>query len=504
MEFGDPELTRRFVLESLLFQCVQRPRPARVHAVLAWCFEAAHEGVALPPAGVVADVGHLVFGEVPPDEPEPDEAKPPGPEYLPTTLVRQYEDLVLGKLYGDRSFDRAADALRRYSSAKDRAVGLAFLLRHVAERAGFGGVHLNPAAIRNLERYEGTDLLAKASESLAEHGPILMEELPEGPALDSETEPVTLMEFLYQDLIRTMRSVGDVLGVEDIFELEHGTAIAGFGQRIALRQVLRASEELSIGIPRQPVRPIHRKQQVVTQIQDEDIYPIGGFSSISNRGSIESLLHSQLAYMEQDERPDMFDIKFLRDELLYYSRDENQFLRRRRSFVFALFPDLSEAKETDESPYQRIILLLALLRVAVERLIDWLSEESLRFEFVFLNADRKSLPKQAPLANERELLEILFREQIANGTVGIVESETWPEFQNRCDRHARRSLANAGILSKSQLKREVENTLLTQIRLDQPVPGISIDENDWQSEEPHRTQAWSATLIKLLEAWMSS
>ena len=30
------------------------------------------------------------------------------------------------------------------------------------------------------------------------------------------------------------------------------------------------------------------------------------------------------------ERPDLFDIKFLRDELLYYARDENRFLRRRQ------------------------------------------------------------------------------------------------------------------------------------------------------------------------------
>ena len=28
----------------------------------------------------------------------------------------------------------------------------------------------------------------------------------------------------------------------------------------------------------------------------------------------------------RDERPDLFDMKFVRDELLYYSRDENQFL----------------------------------------------------------------------------------------------------------------------------------------------------------------------------------
>src|SRR5205807_6320550 len=123
---------------------------------------------------------------------------------------------------------------------------------------------------------------------------------------------------------------------------------------------------------------------VPTRILEEDMYPIGGFASISTRGSIESLLHSQLAFMETD-RPDLFDVKFLRDELLYYSRDENSFLRRRRTFVFALYPDLIPARFKDaELPYQRIVLLLALLRSTVSTLIDWLNTDSLVFEIILI------------------------------------------------------------------------------------------------------------------------
>ena len=54
-------------------------------------------------------------------------------------------------------------------------------------------------------------------------------------------------------------------------------------------------------------------------------------------------------------------MKFVRDELFYYSRDENQFLRRRRAFVFVLFPDLVAARFKDpELPYQRIVMLQSL------------------------------------------------------------------------------------------------------------------------------------------------
>src|SRR5207248_5671472 len=93
---------------------------------------------------------------------------------------------------------------------------------------------------------------------------------------------------------------------------------------------------------------------------------------------------SQLAMMEE-ERPDLFDLKYLRDELLYYSRDENQFLRRRQTFVLALWPDLAAARLKDaELPYQRIIVLLSWLVALVRRLIDWLSTDALTFRIAFL------------------------------------------------------------------------------------------------------------------------
>src|SRR5262249_45141676 len=154
-------------------------------------------------------------------------------------------------------------------------------------------------------------------------------------------------------------------------------------QRVALRQVLQAAAQLEASLPAQKPRMLPRRQEVATRILDEDAYPVGGFSSISTRGTVESLLHSPLAFMEPEDRPDLFDIKYLRDELLYYSRDENQFFRRRRTFVFAIYPELTEARFKDpDSPWQRIVLLLGLLVAAVHKWIEWLSTDSLVFEFL--------------------------------------------------------------------------------------------------------------------------
>ena len=134
---------------------------------------------------------------------------------------------------------------------------------------------------------------------------------------------------LYENLIAAFRRAGELLGRGDLFELEHGTALQPLGERLALRQVLRAADLLENALPRHRTRANTDRPDISTTMQAEDIYPIGGYASLSNRGSIESLLPSQLAFMESEaDRPDLFDLKYLRDELLYFSRDENQLLRR--------------------------------------------------------------------------------------------------------------------------------------------------------------------------------
>src|SRR5207247_405801 len=115
--------------------------------------------------------------------------------------------------------------------------------------------------------------------------------------------PLPILVDMYEALARTMRSTADVLGPEDIFELERKTAIAQFGQRVALRQVLHAAKMLDDALPHRQPRLSGRRHHVPTRILEEDTYPVGGFASISTRGSVESLLHSQLALMERD-RPD--------------------------------------------------------------------------------------------------------------------------------------------------------------------------------------------------------
>ena len=471
-ELRDPDEARAYVLQSLWLARVVAPSETSIARALRWAFEIVSEGQPLPPLGFVSDVGHVALGSLR----AVDQSTVSHDLIFEASLRRRYEDYVVGKLYADVTFERGSDALMRYQG-RDRERCLAFLINQLRQRAAFGGVILSPSVIKTLLGQKTDKVLQAAWE-----------------ATEEECVPELLPGVV--ELTNQVRNTGELLGSEDIFELEHGTALHGFGQRIALRQILQAADVLSDSLPHKRPPKSSRRHAIATRIVDEDTYPVGGFSSISNKGSIESLLHSQLAYIEPEDRPDLFDIKFLRDELLYYSRDDNQFLRQRRTFVFALYADLVEARVKDgELPWQRIILLLAVLYVVVQRLIEWLSDEALVFEFLFVEEAGRQL------ADERTLLETLFREQIENGTV-IMDDISPGQLLERCRDHARRSQTQCSIVSAADRQLELDNALLNRLRIRSQSLEIAFDEEDFKTADDLSVAGWQQALANLLETWV--
>ncbi len=478
-ELRDPDAARQWLAQGLWLQRAQAPTAATVRPALRWALELASAGQPLPPVGVAADIGHLALGEEWIARHETEAAHLPG---VPSGLCRTYEDHVLGKFAADWTFARASDALRGYQGeqqARDQARGLVFLLGQFRARADFAGVELSPAVIKALLEAPPQELLAEGWESLERDGL--------HPALQEQ----------FDSLIAASRRMAEVLAPEDVFELEHRTALAEFGERLAMRQVLQAASLLEAALPQRPPRPRLGHEDVATNIQEEDTYPVGGFSSLSTRGSVESLLHSQLAFMEKEGRPDLFDVKFVRDELLYYARDENRFLRRRRSYLFALFPGLRQTRIKDPAlPYQRGVMLLALLLVAVRRLSDWLSTDALRFEFLFMRDPGQ--PDEA-LVRERELLQMLFREPIETGSLAIVTDVSTDALTHECAERTRRSQCHCVTLSVQDRPLAAQATPVTRLIVNGPRPTLVTAEGESvcaAGDEPLET--WAGALRELL------
>jgi hypothetical protein len=503
-ELRESDDARRFLGQGLWWQRVLRPAAASVRAILEWALEVASSGQPLPPLGFLADLGHVAFGQ----DGEQRSREPLAVAALPLSLLRTYEDHVLGKLYADWTFARASDALRRYEG-RDRARGLAFFVRQLHERNGFPGVELSPGVIKAALEAPPDDLINLGRESLQQEGP----------------EP--MLVGLYESLIVAARHTAEVVGPEDIFELEHRTALDPEGERLARRQVLRAAATLRAALPRHRVRPLTRQRDVPTRILDEDTYPVGGFTSLSTRGSVESLLHSQLAFMEKDERPDLFDIKFLRDELLYYARDENQLLRRRRTFAFVLEPDLDRTRFKDaDLPYQRGVLLLALMIEVIRKLLEWLSTDALVFRLVFVTSQDRSEGTPArrrsegsrsitrsvmttrsasegyPLQAEYDILAKVFKDEIEYGSV-LLEQRTADAVADACGRWAQRSLCHCLVVGTDPPLLTANDTLVARLQVAGPRPALGEDNESLQLVEGEDAlESWGKALEQILERFL--
>ncbi|MDG2221137.1 MAG: hypothetical protein P8L85_07150 [Rubripirellula sp.] len=470
-EIRDPELARSHLLHGLLVSRIAPMTGARLTQTLQWAKEVASQGEAVPPLGFIADVGGMMTSH----RGGAFAAGLPVVAGLEHTLTRRYEDYVLGKFAADQSCQRAADSLLRYRGRqRDRAV--AYFIGRLLERiqsaetqsaeTQFVGTQLSPAVIDGLLKTPTVEVLRDAWDSV------------------EQTGISSLVVGQLDQLVNAIQRVGDAVGPEDLFELESGTAIMPLGQRIALRQILQAADLLRSEIPPQRPRVSGRQYSVATQLQQEDQYPIGGFNSITNHGTFESLVRSELAYMDDSERPDLFDIKYARHELLYYSRDESLLLRRRMAFAFVLNPDLKIARVKDEQlPFQRIVLLLACLSVVVQQLTDWLGKDSLYFEFIWCSEEEEQ--QAGSPESERQLIEAIFREQIRLGTVSqrTLGIDQW---QERVEELGRTSFCQAMLVSAGSGK-------VPETELPPQTTTVRIEKWEWDE--------WQQRLHQWLDQW---
>jgi len=186
------------------------------------------------------------------------------------------------------------------------------------------------------------------------------------------------------------------------------------------------------------------------------------------------------------------------DELLYYARDENQFLRRRRTFVLALSADLVQTRFKDaDLPYQRGVLLLGLLYLLVKRLTEWLSTDALNFQILFLGEGEAD-----PLANERALLTKLLHEEIALDVVHL-ERLSPGKLARRCEDWARRSLVHCLLIGVQPPRLEAREIIVTRLAINQSRPSLADGPNDLEVVEGEEAlDTWGQTLQQLLQRYV--
>jgi hypothetical protein len=395
------------------------------------------ERLVLPPVGVVADLGALLFGaslgalRVRADGVE-DGTRDPGL----ASAVRRYEDALLGRLATDARIASAGMAvLRLPAELHPQAVGV--LVSGVLASIGYGGgLAMAPGTVRTLTERTPTETVRRGFSSLRN---------------DAETR--RRLRDDYVALASCAQRAREVLRAADLFALENLAVLGSLAQRLAIAEVVRAAEAMTEALPRSLPRRARKRGASATRLLDENVYPAGGFGGVSTSGSLENLVTSELVYMDpphappgasaavaRRERPDvdLFDVRLLEGELLYYTRDEAIHVRRRRIVVVALDPSLVRARVKDpEAPWQRLVAALGVLFVVTQQLAALLEEESLTIEVAFLR-DAEGLE---PLGEERGLVRLLLREWIDRHVVDVTV-RTWADVLESARDRARSALVD--------------------------------------------------------------
>ena len=479
IEVRDIPTALKLIGQSLWLQKITKPSAQNYKKSLEWVHHTVSSGNPIFPIGFIIDIGNVAFGTDTESKSSKEVLSVPN---WPHNITRMYEDYILGKLYADHIFERASDALRRYQD-KDRIKGLSYVVNQMREHIRYGGLVIPPATIKTLSKEKPETVLEDAWKDLSDNGP-------------SE-----VLVKLYEQLASCARRISEYLGFDDVIALEQRTALADMGQYVAHRQILQTSARIESQLPHRPVKPYSGRKQVPTKILDEDQYPIGGYSSISNKGSIESLLHSQLAYMEPspNDGPDLFDMKFVRDELFYYSRDENQFLRKRKAFTFVLFDDLIASRFKDNNlPCQRIVLIQSLILTSVRKLSEWLNNDALRFEIMFVQRGDKVL-----LDEEMKLITILLKELIERGDANVSVVQDKDAVISRIKELIKNYQVHCLNIVTEPCDIQLEGAVINQLVVNGPNPMVGYSgESVELLPGDDSMDIWQETIMRMLQLWV--
>jgi hypothetical protein len=117
--------------------------------------------------------------------------------------------------------------------------------------------------------------------------------------------------------------------------------------------------------------------------------------------------------MEDGPGPDVFTLRYVEGELLYYTRDDSVFRRHRHAITIVLDADLEAARVKDRDlAWQRLVLALGLVVTVVRWLVDQLGDRSLAIDVCF---------SPRSLVDERAITALMLEAEIERGSVRVLE-----------------------------------------------------------------------------------
>ncbi|MFZ5439814.1 MAG: hypothetical protein ACOZQL_07380 [Myxococcota bacterium] len=397
--------------------------------------------------------------------------------------MRGYEDHVLARLTSDRRWTRLTEAVAGLpKELRPAAVGLvtAQLLSRLKLSGGTG---VSTGVVRRFAM--------KAPEEVLEAGRAALYDVELAGRI---VEGLAMMA-------KAARRTRELLSDAEVFLVENLGALKGLGARVALAQLAEVAQAVDEQLPTRLRGQVFEDGDAPTALEEDSAYPVGGFSSISTSGSMENLVTSELIYMEQGDdpslRPDLFDVRFVENELLYYARDESVAVRRKRTLVLVFDPSLGRSRVKDPGEaYQRLVWLLGSVTALVRKLSEWLNTEALRFELIF-----SAEGDEGALLEEEGVLSLLLREYRERGQVDVKRVDsTLGAVREARELHRGRARV---MLFCTRLPSGLEGPSAPDALIDVSGPRPRVHWADATQEAPdtsaNASEAWASTTRQLLD-----
>ncbi len=140
------------------------------------------------------------------------------------------------------------------------------------------------------------------------------------------------LEETYKSALEEFSRVDFRFYADDIFEISHPALFERAADRFFFRRMTRAMKGMSFWT-RSVFTLKEESSWVVARYGEPQTLPLGGYDELTNKGTLSSLVTSELAYIDENMDFDLFDYKFLENQLTYFKRDSGAVFRIRRDIV---------------------------------------------------------------------------------------------------------------------------------------------------------------------------
>jgi vWA domain found in the FtsH ternary systems len=396
---------QQLLIAGVRFRRYQPRNPDWLNQVLALIRLMVSQGEALPWLGFLVDLEAWVEhgGE--------DLASGLRQDLASHPVFLKYQDVVLERWRRDPEMMRVRRALLGRST-QERREGLLFLLESWVNSGVLPGLRANAG------------LLAAGLPS-SENSPEFTRH-----AAEMETWPESVLA-LARETIQFFGSMRQLVGPEVVDLIERGLATMDRAPRVQMAQLIKARLQLTHLLG--PIIPhsVETLKEIPSRERAAGDVPLGGYNAISTRGRLESLVPSQLVWLDIPiGEATLFAVKYERQELLYYSRQDNRLHQRLRHVAFIIDDSLGASRNKPKTlPFQRMTLVMACLLTLWSRIEGILAREALRLSWIFVGNRNK-------LKDEFQLLSRLLAPEVAEGRMAFEyvsekNRDAWIEQQYR-------------------------------------------------------------------------